>query len=275
MTVMVAIPYGGLAHPESLQKCVESVLAQSYDDIVCVVLGDGVEPPKLERDPRLVVHTMKENHGTYFARQVLLEASPYEWHAPVDSDDWIDPTHLEVMFAQLDGTQAAVPRQVRGWVEGRGPRVYGAGRYHVGLIGTERMRAFGGYGPHERLGQDTLMLRLLALTGEVRSVSAPVTYNRVRRPGSLTMDVKTSHSSNAREQVKSRNRLIFRRAHELRAPDAIRAYRETVVPADVAKALKSEVARLSRKLGGRIKSGGSYVVGDGAPEEFVPFQVVA
>lgn len=254
MTVMVAVPYGGPSHPEHLTRCVESVLAQTHEDLVCVVLGDGVAVPTLPDDPRVVTHSTRMPRGCYFARQVLLQASPFEWHAPVDSDDWIDPEHLEVMSAHLDGTLAAVPRQVRGWVEGREPpdRVYGAGRYHVGLIGTDRMRSFGGYGPHEPVGQDTLMLRILALTGPVRSVTSPATYNRVRRAGSLTMDASTRHQSSLRDEVKVRNRAVFRKAQRLRRPDAIRRFREGLVPATIATDLEREVARLRVALGGIV-----------------------
>lgn len=246
MTVLVAMPYFGC--PDHVGRAVESVLAQTYRDLVCVVLGDGQAPPPLPSDPRLVVHTMSANRGTYFARQVMLLASPFEWHAPVDADDWIDPEHLEVMFAHLDGTQAAVPRKVRGWVAGRGPRVYGAGRYHVGLIGTDRMRAFGGYDPAERIGADTLMLRLLRLTGEVRSVTEPVTYNRVRRPDSLTMAPTTKHGSPGRREMQERNRDVFRHCRQLRTADAIRAWRESRLPPDLAAALTEEVATLRARL---------------------------
>lgn len=249
MTVLVAIPYGGPEHPESLCRAVESVLAQTYEDLVCLVVGDGVPVPELPDDPRVVTYSTKTPRGCYFVRQVMLEASPYQWHAPVDSDDWVDETHLRVMFDHLGDTEAALPRQVRGWVEGRGPKVYGMGRYHVGLMGTARMRAFGGYGPHERVGQDTLMLRILALVGPVRSVSHPVTYNRVRREGSLTMDPETKHESPEREAVRGRNWTVFRQARRLRRAQAIRAYRASIVPEDVAADLRSEVARLRRRLG--------------------------
>lgn len=244
MTVMVAVPYGGTPHPAHLQRCVESVLAQTHEDIACVVLADGIATPPLPADPRLVVHRMPQAHGCYFARQVLLLASPFEWHAPVDSDDYTDPEHLEVMFAHLDGTQAAVPRKVRGWVEGRGPKVYGNGRFHVGLMGTDRLRAFGGYAPHEPVAADSLLLMLLKITGEVRSVTEPVTYNRVRRDGSLTMDPSTKHHSAARMEVANRNRVTFRQAQRLHTPERIRAYREALVPPDVREALAAEVSFL-------------------------------
>jgi len=268
MTVMVAVPYGGVPHQDLLVRCVESVLAQTVRDLACVVLVDGIEtPPSLPVDSRLTVHRMPDPHGCYFARQVLLEASPYEWHAPVDSDDYIDPAHLEVMFDHLDGTQAAVPRKLRGWVEGRGPRVYGNGRFHVGLMGTERLRSFGGYAPHEPMASDSLLLLLLKLTGEVRSVTEPVTYNRVQREGSLTRDPLTRHRSSARQAVADRNRKTFARAQQLRSARRIREYRETLIPRDVKASLMLEVASLRRALGGSLPE--AYIVGEHGPEMMV------
>ena len=261
---MVAIPYGGTPHPEHLERAVKSVLAQTVT-LRCVVLCDGIEPPALPADDRLVVHQMPEAHGCYFARQVLLDASPYEWHAPVDSDDWIDPTHLEVMFDHLDGTQAAVPRRLRGWVDGRGPREYGKGRFHVGLIGTDRMRAFGGYAPHEVVASDSLMLMLLKITGEVRSVTEPVTYNRVQREGSLTRDPATGHRSEVRKATAKRNWATLHQAQRLRTARRIREYRETLIPQDVKAALLLEAAALRHALmatGGPMTGPGPLIVGE-------------
>lgn len=249
MTVLVSIPYGGQPHPDSLQRCVQSVLAQTHGDIACLVVGDGMKLPRLPKDDRLVLHEAKTNRGCYFVRQAMLLASPFEWHAPVDSDDWVDPEHLDVMFDQIGDAQAALPRQVRGWVEGRGPRVYGAGKYHVGLLRSDRMLAIGGYGPHERIGQDTLMYRILALTGPIVAVTEPVTYNRIRRPGSLTMARETRHRSPERFAMQERNRAVFYACKRLRDPKAIREYRESRVPDDITDALMLEVDAISRLLG--------------------------
>lgn len=249
MTVLVTIPAwraGAL-----VQKAVDSALAQTYRDVRVVVVGDG-EEPMLRTDPRVTVYTLPENRGTYFCRQLMLLASPHPLHAPLDADDWLDPDHVAFLASELGEAAAVLPRKVRGWVHGRGARVYGAGRYHVGLLRTDAMRAVGGYAPEERIGSDTLMIRVLSLTAPVRSVDRP-TYNRVRVPTSLTLDPSTSHRSVARRAMKARNREVFRRCRDLASPDAIRDYREQRVPPALREELGYHVERLASLLAERVE----------------------
>jgi glycosyltransferase involved in cell wall biosynthesis len=66
VTVLVSIPYWRT--PELVEKAVRSVLKQTHRDLVCVVVGDGDEPPLSKvRDSRLVVHSYSTNRGAYFA----------------------------------------------------------------------------------------------------------------------------------------------------------------------------------------------------------------
>lgn len=260
MTVTVAIPWYG--RPDLLTHCVETVLAQTYRDLHVVVVGDGVEPPLRMRDDRLDVWHIPKNRGTYFVRQLILLASPHEWHAPVDADDCLGPTHIETMMAQLQDCSMVAPNRLcvhgNGKCEHRGGvgSVQGKGRFHVGLFARERMLSIGGYDPAERIGGDTMLLRLLRLCypDDIRTVDDPAyleapTYHRIRRPDSLTRAPATSLKSLARRAMKARNRRVYSACASLHRPERIRAWRGRQVPPDIAADLAACVEALTGRLG--------------------------
>lgn len=262
MTITVAIPWHG--RPDLLAHCVETVLAQTFRDIHVVVVGDGEEPPLARiRDTRLDVWHIPQNRGAYYVRQLILLASAHQWHAPVDADDCLSPEHLAVMLRERKGLPLVAPNKLCGHASGKcehrggGPgRVYGAGRYHVGLFRRDLLLSVGGYDPTERLGQDTLLLRVLRLAypSHIRTVDDPAyleapTYHRIRWPGSLTRDPATNHASAARHAMKKRNRDLVAKCSKLRRPERIKAYREGRIPPAVAEELAGHVEMLSARLG--------------------------
>lgn len=262
MTVLVSVTYYPPAAPY-VRRAVESVLAQTYTDLVCVVIGDGAEPP-LDgiRDDRLIVHTYPVNRGAYFAQDVAIWASPYEWYAPVAADDWIDPEHIEKLLAQggdrcSGGVRAHNDRYCPGhhghrdctgtlsppdWKRGaRKP-------FEVGIYRTFRYTEIGAHNPAERIGQDSLTLAVQRIVAPV-GVSGYITYNRLNRPGSLCTDPATSRDSPARKAMKLRNGVIVQKCRELRSAPRIKAYRESLVPHEVRDALAREVEGLRAKVG--------------------------
>lgn len=251
MTITVAMPYWGA--PDYVRRAVRSVLAQTVADVRLVVIGDGEEPP-LDGlgTSRLEVYTLPANRGTYFAHQLILSATPDPWYAPVDADDWVDPEHLEQLVAV--GRDAVSTGSVW-WHAGAGRTVYRGkpdrpASFHVGLFATERLRAIGGYNPAERLGQDTVLLRLLARNGGVHRHAPDVpTYHRVKRPGSLTTRPDTGHRSQARIAMKRRNRSLFSQLAQFSTTDDIRFYRGTIVPPAIRDELAIHVERLAARLG--------------------------
>ncbi len=244
MTILVAVPYFGC--PELVERCVRSVLDQTVEDLAMVVIGDGEEPPLAGiHDSRLEVFVLPENHGPYFAQQVALLASPHAWYAPVGADDWIEPDHLE-RLADVGGD--AVITGAAWWHEyGREPYVKESG-LEVGLFARDRLLALGGHNPAERMGQDTLMIRLLRITGELRATHH-ATYHRVKRSGSLTTSRATGHGSAARNEMRARNRRVFAECERRRDVGSIRAYRESIVPAAIADEVREHATRLSELLG--------------------------
>lgn len=264
MTVLVAIPYWR-ADPY-VERAVRSVLVQTHRDLVCVVIGDGEVPPLPPiNDDRLIVHSYPVNRGAYFAQDVAIWASPFEWYAIVAADDWVDPDHIERLVEQhADLACGAL------WTHGEGEGYCGpdnAGHtscrgtlvrklYEVGIYRTERYREIGAHNPTERIGQDSLTLKVMRIVAPVGASDVP-TYNRLFREGSLCTAPETKNGSPARTQMRVRNRAIVRECERIArrtlGRDArasrIRAYRDTLVPREIKDALAVEVEALSVKLG--------------------------
>ena len=267
MTTLVAMPFRGA--PELLGRAVESVLAQTDRDLVCMVLGDGVPVPELGvRDDRLVTATWPGHHGPPFLQQAMLLGSPHEHYAPFGADDFADPDHLELMgsYGRPNVCAGAV-----WWHKGADapvdhvlPEDWASGarrNYEVGRFTAADLRSVGGYGAHERFGQDNLLLHILARTLGLVASDRP-TYHRIRRPGSLTTEPATGLRSPAREAVRHRNwDLVHRlRARNLiasapvRAPiradrlERLRAFRAEMLPRPVSAELEDAAAAVSRLL---------------------------
>lgn len=242
MTVLVAVPYFGC--PDEVERCVRSILGQTVRDIAVLVMGDGETPPLALTDDRLDVVTFRENRGPYYLQQVALEASPFDWYAPIGADDWIEPDHIERLLqvgADAVATGAVWFHDLAGSVH-----VHEAA-YEVGLFRTERIRSIGGHNASERMGQDTLMLRLLALTGDLRHTTHP-TYHRVKRPNSLMTSPWTGKGTPARNDMRRRNRIVMAKCLDLVSPHAIKAFRHQLVPQHIHEAVARDADTVRARL---------------------------
>ena len=88
----------------TLQKCVDSVLAQTYKNIEVILVNDGSTDRSEDIcrsyeqiDPRVKVIS-KENGGLSSARNAGIDKSCGEYIFFIDSDDWIDSDTLEVLL---------------------------------------------------------------------------------------------------------------------------------------------------------------------------------
>ena len=91
-----------------IEQCVDSILAQSFQDFDLVLVDDGSPDscPQIcdayaEKDTRItVVH--KQNGGLSDARNAgidwAMEHSNSEWLAFVDSDDYLHPDYLRILY---------------------------------------------------------------------------------------------------------------------------------------------------------------------------------
>lgn len=99
-----------------LEKCVDSILNQTYSNTEVILVEDG-SPDKCgemcdmyaEKDSRVVV-LHKENGGLSDARNAGMLIATGEYISFVDSDDYIEPDMLEIMYNRMkeDGTDLVV-----------------------------------------------------------------------------------------------------------------------------------------------------------------------
>ena len=110
--ISVIVPvYGVEAY---LDRCVQSLLEQSYRDFELILVDDG-SPDSCgamcdawaAKDGRIkVVH--KENGGLSDARNAGLAVASGAYIAFVDSDDWVAPDYIRMMAQAIDETGAQI-----------------------------------------------------------------------------------------------------------------------------------------------------------------------
>lgn len=88
-----------------LQRCLNSLVFQSFQNIEIIIVNDGSTDESqniinsyAEKFPQLIVAIEKENGGLSSARKAGIEAANGEWVMFVDSDDWIHPCAVELML---------------------------------------------------------------------------------------------------------------------------------------------------------------------------------
>lgn len=91
-----------------LEKCVDSILAQTYTDFEVILVDDGSPDrcPQIcdaykEKDPRVrVIH--KPNGGLVSARNAGIFAAQGDYITYVDGDDWVKPNLLEFVARRFE-----------------------------------------------------------------------------------------------------------------------------------------------------------------------------
>ena len=99
-----------------IHRCVDSILGQTYGDFELILVDDGspdncgaICDEYAAKDSRVVV-IHQENGGLAAARNAGLDwvfaNSDSQWIAFVDSDDWVHPSFLELMYAAAQEQKA-------------------------------------------------------------------------------------------------------------------------------------------------------------------------
>ena len=92
---------------EYLDECIQSIVSQTYSNIEIILVNDGSLdgcPQKCDewarKDHRIrVIH--KPNGGLSSARNAGLDIAKGDYIAFVDSDDYVTPDHVEVMYNRI------------------------------------------------------------------------------------------------------------------------------------------------------------------------------
>lgn len=99
-----------------LRQCLESLLAQTYQDIELLCVNDGSTDNSLEvlkeyadQDPRIRVFTKEnEGKGAASARNLGLDNASGEYIQFLDSDDFFEPEMVELCVEKMDRTKVEV-----------------------------------------------------------------------------------------------------------------------------------------------------------------------
>lgn len=90
-----------------LSRCLDSLLAQTLEDIEIVLINDGSKDDSLaicrayqERDSRIIVIDQK-NAGVSAARNAGLDRARGQYVGFVDPDDWVEPDMYAVMYEKM------------------------------------------------------------------------------------------------------------------------------------------------------------------------------
>lgn len=95
---------------DKLERCVHSLLSQTYNNIEIILIDDGSYDKSgficdnlLSEDSRIkVIH--QKNHGVSYARNVGIDSSIGEYICFVDSDDFVEKNYIENFIIGLKNT---------------------------------------------------------------------------------------------------------------------------------------------------------------------------
>lgn len=197
-----------------LPRCLDSIVGQTYGNLEILLVDDGSTDGSGEichryarADQRIrVIH--QENRGVSAARNAGLEEMTGEYVMFVDSDDWIGPDAVQVLYDRLerDGSQLAIGRKVdvfedQTWdgfySEWMTDRVYereelirfvaDTCKLHVSAAGRlyRRQVLEGIRFPQACVGEDLAVFPEVLENCERISISRKVVYYYFQRPGSV------------------------------------------------------------------------------------------
>lgn len=97
---------------KTIDRCVQSIIGQTYQDLQIILVNDGSTDNSIEKcnawaniDHRIVVLS-KHNGGVSSARNMGMERAQGEYVGFVDSDDIIMPSYVEKLLTMIRNNQA-------------------------------------------------------------------------------------------------------------------------------------------------------------------------
>lgn len=120
-----------------LGRCVESLLAQTYERLEILLVDDGspdgcpgICEAYAKKDPRVrVIH--QENAGLSGARNTGIEAAGGAYLAFVDSDDYVSADFIRILYELIRETGSAISQCRFDYVQGGPIRSKEAGAYRI------------------------------------------------------------------------------------------------------------------------------------------------
>lgn len=96
-----------------VEKCLESLLAQTHKDIEIIVVNDCSTDTTMDivgkfTDERIKVVNHSQNMGAGWARRTGIAAATGEYVITVDGDDWLAPDFIEALAKNAEETDADI-----------------------------------------------------------------------------------------------------------------------------------------------------------------------
>lgn len=98
-----------------LEKCVDSLIEQTYKDIEILLINDGSTDnsykicQKLkDRDDRIYVINIEKNRGVSYARNIGITMSKGKYLVFVDADDFLNKIMLEILLKNIEENKADI-----------------------------------------------------------------------------------------------------------------------------------------------------------------------
>lgn len=144
---MVSIIIPAYNAEKTIEKCLRSVLEQTYSHFELIVVNDGSQDDSLaickrfeSEDDRITV-VDKPNEGVSAARNKGIDMAKGEYIMFIDADDWIDRDYLETMTSAIGEADISISSFVQEYGAGAVERPYKKA-LNRDLSGEEIMGAF-------------------------------------------------------------------------------------------------------------------------------------
>lgn len=97
-----------------LQKCLDSILEQTYQNLEIIIVNDGSTDNsgqichEYEQKDSRIIYIEKENGGVSDTRNIGLDRMTGSYVTFVDSDDWLEPNYVKFLYEKLIEHQADI-----------------------------------------------------------------------------------------------------------------------------------------------------------------------
>ena len=101
-----------------LDKCVNSVLSQTYTNLEIFLVDDGSPDnsgmmcDKYARDDSRVKVIHKKNGGLSDARNAAIDVATGDWLTFIDSDDYVAPDYVDTLYTLVSEKNCMLGRKV-------------------------------------------------------------------------------------------------------------------------------------------------------------------
>lgn len=216
----------------ALRNSVISILRQTWTSLELLIVDDGsgdeyqtILDAVSELDERIRLVRLKDNRGTYLARNAGLALATGEFYTGQDADDWSHPERLERQMSpiladpSLVGTRANAISTTEALLRtrlGYNPLNPNASSL---LVRTSLAREIGGYLPARKAADNEFLQRIERYTSsEVLTIAEPLSIVRVLQRSLSRDDFRAGWSHPARRAFR-RN---YERWHQESKPASLR-----------------------------------------------------